>query len=105
MSVETENSEDELQGLIEPKRIKEMTEKGKAYQIQLFEQDRISAQCNWRKQLNKIDDLLVDSESPSVLKHKHSFLESRMEIMSVRKARKCSREHGGTTLRNREIAT
>lgn len=59
---------------------KQMT-KGKQFQTQLLEEQRSSAQRNWRKQLNRIENCLADLTEPDKLKSKRIFLESKMEIL------------------------
>ena len=83
-----------------------MTEKGENSSIQLYELRSAKLE-----KATKFENLLTDSESPSVLKHERAFLESRTEIMPATLAfgRLESvfgeRGRGGTTRRNREIDT
>ena len=55
--------------------------KGKEFHIQLHKDQTTSAQRAWRKQLNKIEDVLVDSENASLLHSERILLETKMEIL------------------------
>ena len=46
--------------LVPSKRDRKQTEKGKQFQVQLLEDERLSAQRSWRKQLNRIENYLAD---------------------------------------------
>ena len=59
-------------------RILNLTEKGKNYHLQLLEDQRSSAQRSWRKQLNKIINLIADSTNLDLLKSERTFLETKM---------------------------
>ena len=62
-------------------RERKQTAKGKQYQIQLFEDERSSAQRAWRSQLNKVEGCLADSEDSMVLQNERMFLETKMELL------------------------
>lgn len=64
-------------------RIRKLTEKGKSYQLQILEDESISAQRSWRKQLNKLSNLIADSTNVDLLKSERSFLETKMEILNA----------------------
>ena len=67
---------------IEPEiRIRKLTVKGEAFQIQLLEDQRSSAQRAWRKQLNKIENCLADLSESSTLQNERMFLETKMDIL------------------------
>ena len=74
--METENFEN-----IRETRNRKYTAKGKEYQIELLEDQRRSAQREWRKQLNRIENLLVDTSDPSNLQNERMFLETKMDIL------------------------
>ena len=57
------------------------TAKGKQYQIQLFEDERSSAQRARRSQLNKVQSSLADSEDSIFLQNERIFLETKMELL------------------------
>ena len=65
------------------KSVKErkQTAKGKRYEIQLFEDERSSAQRAWRSQLNKVEICLADSGESVVLQNERMFLEMKMELL------------------------
>ena len=65
----------------QPSRIKTYTEKGWNYHVQLLEDQSSSAQRAWRKQINKLSNLLADSTTVELLKTERAFLETRMEIL------------------------
>lgn len=64
-------------------RIRKLTEKGKSYQLQILEDESISAQRSWRKQLNKLSNLIANSTNVDLLKSERSFLETKMEILNA----------------------
>ena len=64
-------------------RIKTYTEKGWNYHVQLLEDQSSSAQRAWRKQINKLSNLLADSTTVELLKTERAFLETRMEILNA----------------------
>ena len=81
--VETEmSSEDEFDSASVASRQnrKQMT-KGKQFHVQLLEDQRSSAQRNWRKQLNRIENCLAGLTEPEKLQSERIFLESKMEIL------------------------
>ena len=63
------------------KRKRKQTAKGKQFQTQLLEDQRSSAQRSWRKQLNRIENCLVDLTEPDRLQSERIFLESKMELL------------------------
>ena len=78
--------EDELESsssanLVPSKRDRKQTEKGKQFQVQLLEDERLSAQRSWRKQLNRVENYLADETEPDKLQSERIFLESTMEIL------------------------
>ena len=62
-------------------RIRKLTVKGEAFQIQLLEDQRSSAQRAWRKQLNKIENCLADLSESSTLQNERMFLETKVDIL------------------------
>ena len=81
-------AEDELESsssanLVPSKRDRKQTEKGKQFQVQLLEDERLSAQRSWRKQLNRVENYLADETEPGKLQSERIFLESTMEISSL----------------------
>ena len=50
-------------------RTRQQTAKGKEFHIELLKDQTASAQRAWRKQLNKIENVLVDSENASLLQN------------------------------------
>ena len=80
------NSDDDLVDLesaeaSQPLMKRKQTLKGKEYQTQLYQDQRSSAQRNWRKQLNKIENCLADSTNPAKLQSERMFLEAKMDIL------------------------
>ena len=80
------NSDDDLVDLesaeaSQPLMKRKQTLKGKEYQTQLYQDQRSSAQRNWRKQLNKIENCLADSTNPAKLQSKRMFLGAKMDIL------------------------
>ena len=69
------------------KRIRKQTTKGKEFQLQLLEEQRSSAQRNWRKQLNKAENCLADSKDPSKLQSERMFLETKMDNLIAAQGR------------------
>ena len=79
-------AEDELESsssanLVPSERDRKQTEKGKQFQVQLLEDERLSAQRSWRKQLNRVENYLADETEPGKLQSERIFLESLMEIL------------------------
>ena len=64
-------------------RDRNITEKGKAYHLQLLDDQRSSAQRSWRKQLNKVRNLIADSANVDLLKSERAFLETKMDILNA----------------------
>lgn len=62
-------------------RTRQKTAKGKEFHIELLKDQTPSAQRAWRKQLNKIENVLVDSENASLLQSERILLETKMEIL------------------------
>jgi len=50
-----------------------------------LEDESISAQRLWRKQLNKLSNLIADSTNVDLLKSRRSFLETKTEILNAAK--------------------
>lgn len=67
--------------LVPSKRDRKQTEKGKQFQVQLLEDERLSAQRSWRKQLNRVENYLADETEPGKLQGERIFLESTMEVL------------------------
>ena len=44
-------------------RIRTLTEKGKIYQVELLKEQLSSAQRAWRKQMNNVSNVIVDSSN------------------------------------------
>ena len=79
-------AEDELESsssanLVPSKRDRKQTEKGKQFQVQLLEDEKLSAQRSRRKQLNRVENYLADETEPGKLQSERIFLESTMEIL------------------------
>ena len=74
------DSEDSATGT---SRIRTLTEKGKIYQVELLKEQLSSAQRAWRKQMNNVSNVIVDSSNVDVLKGERSFLETKMEILNA----------------------
>lgn len=64
------------------KRVRTQTEKGREYQLQLIENELRNAQREWSKQLNKLRDMISDSDDPEKLRTERIYLETRWEIVS-----------------------
>ena len=76
------SSEDEFDSAsIAHRRNRKQMTKGKQFHVQLLEDQRSSAQRNWRKQLNRIENCLADLTEPDKLQSERIFLESKMEIL------------------------
>ena len=67
--------------LVPSERDRKQTEKGKQFQVQLLEDERLSAQRSWRKQLNRVENYLANETEPGKLQSERIFLESTMEIL------------------------
>ena len=61
--------------------IRKETAKGQEFRIQLLKDQRISAQRAWRKQLNKVENVLADSGETTLLQSERILLETKMEIL------------------------
>lgn len=57
-------------------RIRTLTEQGKIYQVELLKDQLSSAGRAWRKQMNNVSNLVVDSSNVDVSKSEQSFLEA-----------------------------
>ena len=64
-------------------KVRTLTAKGKIYQVELMKDQMSSAQRAWRKQMNKVSNIIVDSSNVDVLKSERSFLETKMEILNA----------------------
>ena len=64
-------------------KVRTLTAKGKIYQVKLMEDQMSSSQRSWRKQMNKVSNIIVDSSNVDVLKNERSFLETKMEILNA----------------------
>lgn len=80
------DSEDSTTGT---SRIRTLTEKGKIYQVELLKDQLSSARRAWRKQINNVSNLIVDSSNADALKSERSFLETKMEILNAANERLC----------------
>ena len=74
------DSEDSTTGT---SRIRTLSEKGKSYRVELLKDQLSSAQRAWRKQMNNVSNIIVDSSNVDVLKGERSFLETKMEILNA----------------------
>ena len=59
------------------------------YHLNLLEEQRSSAQRAWRKQINKVTNLIGDSTNIDLLKSERTFLETRMDILYAASNRLC----------------
>ena len=75
-----QENQDDLEETLEI-RTRQQTAKGKEFQIELLKDHTASAQRAWRKQLNKIENVLADSENASLLQSERILLETKMEIL------------------------
>lgn len=66
----------------------EMEDSKDSLSIRLEEQ-RSSAQRAWRKQINKVTNLIGDSKNTDLLKSERTFLETRMDIQNAASNRLC----------------
>ena len=64
-------------------RIKFPTEKGEYYKLQLLKDQSSATKRSWRKQLNKISNLVADSADLGCLTSERAFLETKMEILNA----------------------
>ena len=58
-----------------------MTEKGSAFKRDILDKDYRLAIREWRKQLNKIRNIVADLNESEAVRHERSFLETRFEIV------------------------
>lgn len=63
--------------------VRNLTEKGKTYHLQILEDQRSSAQRSWRKQLNRVINVIADTTNLNLLMSERTFLEAKMEILSA----------------------
>ena len=64
-------------------RVRNLTEKGKNYHLQILEDQRSSAQRSWRKQLNRVIIVIADTTNQNLIMSERTFLEAKMEILSA----------------------
>jgi len=64
-------------------RVRNLTKKGKTYHLQTLEDQKSSAQRSWRKQLNKVMNIIADTTNLDLLMSERTFLEVKMEILSA----------------------
>ena len=64
-------------------RVRNLTEKGKTYHLQILEDQRSSAQRSWRKQLNRVINVIADTTNPNLSMSERTFLEAKMEFLSA----------------------
>ena len=62
-------------------RVRTKTAKGRGFQIQLMKDQSTSAQRAWRKQLNKVEILLINANDAAPLLSERNLLETKMEIL------------------------
>jgi len=60
-----------------------LTEKGKTYHSQILEDQRSSAQRSWRKQLNRVINVIADTTNQNLITRERMFPDAKMEILSV----------------------
>ena len=70
-------------------RVPILTEKGKTYHSQILEDQRSSAQRSWRKQLNRVINVIADTTDKNLIMSERTFLEANMEILSAANERLC----------------
>ena len=87
MANKMSDSEDSLG--IGSSRIPILTEKGKTYHSQILEDQRSSAQRSWRKQLNRVINVIADTTDQNLIMSERTFLEAKMEILSAANERLC----------------
>ena len=64
-------------------RVRNLTEKGKTYHLQILEDQRSSAQRSWQKQLNRVISVIADTTNQNLIMSERTFLEAKMEILST----------------------
>ena len=64
-------------------RVRNLTEKGKTYHLQILEDQRSSAQRSWRKQLNRVINVIAGTTNQNLIMSERTFLEAKMEILSA----------------------
>ena len=62
-------------------RTRQQMAKGKGFHIKLLKDHTASAQRAWRKQLNKIENALVDSKNALLLQSERILFKTKMEIL------------------------
>ena len=70
-------------------RVPILAEKGKTHHSQLLEDQRSSAQRSWRKQLNRVINIIADMTDQNIIMSERTFLEAKMEILSAANERLC----------------
>lgn len=58
-----------------------MTEKGAAFKEHLLDKDYCLAIREWRRQINKMRNVVADLNESNAVRHERSFLETRFEIV------------------------
>ena len=64
-------------------RARNLNEKGKTYHLQILKDQRSSAQRSWRKQLNRVINVIADTANQNLIMSERTFLEAKMEILSA----------------------
>ena len=77
--------------LVPSERDRKQTEKGKQFQVQLLEDERLSAQRSWRKQLNRVENYLADETEPGKLQSERIFLESSIRTTRPSAGQSCDK--------------
>ena len=64
-------------------RVRNLTEKGKTYHLQILKDQRSSTQRSWRKLLNRVINVIADTTNQNLIMSERTFLEAKMEILSA----------------------
>ena len=64
-------------------RVRNPNEKGKTYHLQILKDQRSSAERSWRKQLNRVINVIADTTNQNLIMSERTFLEAKMEILSA----------------------
>jgi len=64
-------------------RVPILTEKGKTYHSQILEDQRLSAQRSWGKQLNRVINVIADTTNQNLIMRQRMFPDAKMEILSM----------------------
>ena len=64
-------------------KIRTLKKKGMDYRVQLLKNQSASEQRAWRRQINKLSNLLADSMNVDALKSERAVLENKMEILNA----------------------